>query len=113
MEAKSLRSLMIKHFGFLEEDYGFTYESSSCNHASCRYVKSTLAIEIQHMNGQLKVLFLRKEESKSLAEVMSELLKKEFLYPEHFSSWVLSMGDVDSRLAYDANLIKVYAKDIL
>jgi hypothetical protein len=35
------------------------------------------------------------------------------MYPEYFSSWVLSMGDVDSRLAYDAKLMKEYATDIL
>ncbi|CAA6812120.1 MAG: Unknown protein [uncultured Sulfurovum sp.] len=113
MEAKNLRSLMIKHFGFLEDDYGFTYDSESCNSTSCRYRKSNLEIEVQHMNGELNVLFIENKQMKSLPKVMTELLKNEFSYPEHFSSWVLSMGDVDSRLAYDAKLIREHGKDIL
>lgn len=113
MESKNLRSLIVKHFGFLEEDYEFTYDGSSCNSTSCRYTKNDLEIEIQHMNGELNVLFIKEEKTMSLPVVMTKLLKSEFTYPEHFSSWVLSMGDVDSRLAYDAKLMKEYAQEIL
>jgi len=112
MEAKNLRSLMIKHFGFLAENYGFRYDDTSCSSASCSYVKNDLKIEVQHMNGALNLLFISKETTKSLPELMSEVLKSEFTYPAHFSSWVLSMGDVDSRLAYDAKLMQKYADEI-
>ena len=108
METKNLKNLVIKHFSFLERDYGFSYNASSH-----RYVKRDLEVEVAHVSGELTVLLISKEKTKSLTAVLSELLKKEFTYPEHFSSWVLSMGDVDSRLAYDAKLMKKYATDIL
>jgi hypothetical protein len=108
MEAKNLKNLVVKHFDFLQGDYGFTYNASSH-----RYVKYDLEIEVQHMSGEINVLFISKEKTKSLLGVISELVKKEFTYPEHFSSLVLSMGDVDSRLAYDAKLMKKYGSDIL
>jgi hypothetical protein len=108
MEAKNFRNLMFKHFSFLEEDYGFKYHKSSH-----RYVKNSLEIEVEHQNGELTVLFISEKKVNSLIEVLSQLLVKEFMYPEYFSSWVLSMGDVDSRLAYDAKLMKEYATDIL
>ncbi len=108
MEVKNLKSLVLKHFYFLVEEYGFNYNASSY-----RYVKDNLEIEVEHKNGELNVLFISKKEIKSLTIVMSELLKKEFSYPKHFSTWVLSMGDVDSRLSYDAKIIKAYAEDIL
>jgi len=108
MEAKNLKNLVVKHFDFLQGDYGFKYNASSH-----RYVKYDLEVEVQHMSGELNVLFTSKEKTKSLPDVISEFLKKDFTYPEHFSSWVLSMGDVDSRLAYDAKLMKKYATDIL
>lgn len=108
MEAKNLKNLVVQHFDFLQGDYGFKY-----NATSHRYVKHDRIIEIQHISGELNILFTFKEKTKSLTTVMSELLKKEFTYPEHFSSWVLSMGDVDSRLAYDAKLMKRYGTDIL
>lgn len=113
MKAKNLRSLLVKHFGFLGEEYGFVYDASSCNNASCRYVKNNFEVEVQHIRGELNVLLIRNQNKQSLPEVMTLLLKKEFTYPEHFSSWVISMGDVDSRLAYDAKLMKKYAKEIL
>lgn len=113
MKAKNLRSVLVKHFGFLEESHGFTYDDSSSKHGSCSYVKKDLRIEVQHMNAELKVLFISKQETKSLLKVMTSLLKRDFSYPEHFSSLVLSMGDVESRLAYDAKLMKKYGKEIL
>ncbi|CAA6802757.1 MAG: Unknown protein [uncultured Sulfurovum sp.] len=108
MEAKNLKNLIVKHFDFLQGDYGFKYNASSH-----RYVKRELEVEVQHTSGELNVLLTSKKSTKSLPDVISELLEKEFTYPEHFSSWVLSMGDVDSRLAYDAKLMKEYAEDIL
>ena len=108
MEAKNLTNLIVKHFDFLQGDYGFQYKSSSH-----RYVRHDIEIEVQHTSGELNVLFISEKKTKSLISRVSELLKREFNYPEHFSSLVLSMGDVDSRLAYDAKLMKEYAKDIL
>ena len=108
MEAKNLKNLTVKHFDFLEDIYGFTYNSSSH-----RYVRSDLEIEVQHMGGALDVFFVSKKKKQSLSERLGEVLKKEFIYPEHFLSWVFSMGDVDSRLAYDAKLMKEYSKEIL
>jgi uncharacterized phosphosugar-binding protein len=108
METKNIRNLTVKHFGFLQESYGFKYnELSHC------YVRPELEIEVQHTSGALNVFFVSKSKMKSLAEVVSELLNKEFTYPAYFSSLVFSMGDVDSRLAYDAKLMKEYATDIL
>ena len=108
MEAKNLKNLVVKHFDFLEELYGFKYNAIS----HC-YLKSDLEIEVRHISGELNVFFVSKSKTKSLSEVLSGLLNKEFTYPEYFSSLVLSMGDVDSRLAYDAKLMKKYATDIL
>ena len=108
MEAKNLNNLIVKHFDFLQGDYGFKYKSN--NHS---YVRHDIELEVQHVSGELTVLFTSQKKTKSLEEIISELLNKEFTYPEHFSSLVLSMGDVDSRLAYDAKLMKQYAKDIL
>ena len=108
MGTKNLQNLTVKHFDFLQESYGFKYNASSH-----RYVKSELEIEVQHTSGELNVFFVSKSKIKSLAEVLSDLLNKEFTYPSPFSSLVFSMGDVDSRLAYDAKLMKEYAKDIL
>jgi hypothetical protein len=76
-------------------------------------VKRDLEVEVQHSSGELNVLLISKQRTKSLPEVMAKLLKKEFSYPKHFSSLVLSMGDVDSRLAYDSKLMKEHAIDIL
>ncbi|CAA6810813.1 MAG: Unknown protein [uncultured Sulfurovum sp.] len=108
MEAKNLKNLMVKHFDFLQRDYGFKYNASSN-----RYVKKELEVEVQHKGGALDVLLISQKQINLLPNVISKLLKKEFTYPEHFSSWIFSMGDVDSRLAYDAKLMKEYAKDIL
>jgi hypothetical protein len=108
MGAKNLKNLVVKHFDFLQGDYDFKY-----NDSSHRYVKHDLEVEIQHISGELNVLLISKKKTKSLPLIISELLKKEFTYPEHFSSLVLSMGDVDSRLAYDAKLMKKYGSDIL
>jgi hypothetical protein len=108
MVSKNLSNLIVKHFDFLKEDYGFKYNALS----HC-YVKGDLEVEVEHKSGELNVWMISKKKTKSLLSVISEALKKEFTYPEYFSSMVLSMGDVDSRLAYDAKLIKEYARDIL
>ena len=108
MGTKNLQNLTVKHFDFLQESYGFKY-----NALSHRYLKSELEIEVTHRSGELNVFFVSKNKTKSLVKVLSELLKKEFTYPSYFSPLVFSMGDVDSRLAYDAKLMKEYAKDIL
>ena len=108
MGTKNLQNLTVKHFDFLQVFYGFKYNASSHS-----YVRDDLEIDVEHKNGELTVFVVRDEQRKSLTECLSELLKKEFTYPEPFSSLVLSMGDVDSRLAYDAKLMKKYAKDIL
>ncbi len=108
MKVKNLNNLLVKHFDFLQRDYDFKYNASSYH-----YVKNDLEIEVQHMSGKLNIVIISRGERSTLIERISAFLKKEFTYPEHFSSWVLSMGDVDSRLAYDAKLLKKYAKDIL
>jgi len=108
MEARSLESLVLKHFDFLRKSYGFKYDKS----LNC-YFKNKLKISIQHENGELNLIFLTNEKSIKFVDLMSQLLQKKFSYPEYFSSWVLSMGDVDSRLAYDAKLIKEHTQELL
>jgi hypothetical protein len=108
METKNLQNLTMKHFDFLQVSHGFKY-----NALSHRYIKSELEIEVEHSSGELNVFFFLNNKKKLLSERLSELLKREFTYPDYFSSLVLSMGDVDSRLAYDAKLMKEYATDIL
>lgn len=107
MGSKSLFNLIVKHFKFLQEDYDFSFDS-----ASYRYFNENVAIQIQHSSGELNVFFTSAGVTESLPEKMSKVLKKEFRYPEHFSPWVLSMGDVDSRLAYDAKVIKESANKL-
>lgn len=108
MGTKNLFNLTIKHFDFLKEEYGFSFDSDSHH-----YVREDVKVEIEHISGALNVLFISKGTVESLPEKMSKILEEEFHYPEHFSPWVLSMGDVDSRLAYDAKIIKQYAPEIL
>jgi len=107
MEARSLESLVLKHFDFLSQDYGFEYDKS----LNC-YFKDRLKIEVQHENGELNLTFLTNDKSIKFTDLMSQVLQKKFTYPEYFSSWVLSMGDVDSRLAYDAKLIKEHTQEL-
>jgi len=104
METKNLANLIVKHFDFLTQEHGFEYDISAH-----QYSKEKLQIEVQHVSGELNVLFKVDKKSTSFEEVMSVILKRAFTYPDHFSSWVLSMGDVDSRLAYDAKLMKEHA----
>ena len=108
MEPKSLENLFAKHFDFLTKEYGFKYDASSH-----RYFKKDYEIIAQHENGELNLIFIINQKTTMFIEIMSRLLGREFTYPEHFTSWVLSMGDVDSRLAYDAKLIKANAQEIL
>ena len=108
METKNLKNLLIKHFGFLEKDYGFSYNADT----NC-YVNKELELVVEHKSGELTVLLVSKKNRTPLLSVLGKFLKEELSYPEPFSSFILSMGDVDSRLAYDAKLLKQYAKDIL
>lgn len=108
MGTKNLFNLIVKHFSFLQEDYDFSFDS-----ASHRYFNENIAIQVQHSSGELNVFFTSAGVTESLPEKMSRILEKEFSYPEHFSPWVLSMGDVDSRLAYDAKVIKESADKLL
>jgi len=108
MKTKNLKNLVIKHFGFLEEEYGFSH-SADAN----AYEKKSLTIAVEHESGELTVSLVSKNKSMPLLDFLGELLKEEVVYPEQFSSFILSMGDVDSRLAYDAKLLKQYAKEIL
>ena len=108
MKTKNLQNLMIKHFNFLQKDYGFKYDSLFKS-----YVRFELKIEVEHKNGELNLFVFVEDKKFFLIDYINEVLKKYFTYPAHFSSLVFSMGDVDSRLAYDAKLMKKYAKDIL
>ena len=107
MEARSLESLVLKHFDFLCKDYAFKYDES----LNC-YFKERLKIEVHHENGELNLTFVTNGKSLKFTDLMSHILQEKFMYPEYFSSWVLSMGDVDSRLAYDAKLIKEHAQEL-
>jgi len=104
METKNLQNLVLKHFDFLRQDYGFEHEKKSNS-----YKKNDFTIEVEHENGELNIIF-KETKGKELffVDIMTTLTGEEFLYPAHFSSWILSMGDVDSRLAYDAKLMKEY-----
>jgi len=109
MRTKNLKSLVVKHFDFLAKEQGFVYEGDKNV-----YSKKFLSIEIRHENGELRTLFIEKDNSEqALEEVLSKIMGRDFTYPDHFSPWVLSMGDVDSRLAYDAKLIKEYCSELL
>jgi len=108
METKNLKNLVIKHFGFLEEEYGFKH-SANAN----AYEKQGLNVVVEHESGELKVLLVSEKKRIPLLSAIGEFLEEEVDYPEQFFPLILSMGDVDSRLAYDAKLLKQYAKDIL
>jgi hypothetical protein len=104
MRTKNLKSLVVKHFDFLAKEHGFVYEGDKN-----AYSKKNLSIEIRHENGELRTLFIEKDNREQrLEEVLGQIMGRDFTYPDHFSPWVLSMGDVDSRLAYDAKLIREY-----
>lgn len=109
MRTKNLKSLVVKHFDFLAKEHGFVYKGDKN-----AYSKEVLSIEIRHEHGELKTLFIEKDNSEQmLEEVLSKIMGRDFAYPDHFSPWVLSMSDVDSRLAYDAKLIKEYCSELL
>ena len=107
METKNLTNLVIKHFGFLEE-YGFSHSVDAKG-----YEKQALKIVVEHESGELMVSIVSEEKRKPLLDFLGEHLNVEACYPDQFSSFILSMGDVDSRLAYDAKLLKQYAEDVL
>jgi hypothetical protein len=107
-ESKNLGNLIVKHFSFLVDEHEFVYNASLH-----RYSKSNLGFEIEHNMGELKLFFLINKKRITFEKRVSEVKGKNFIYPSHFSSWVLSMGDVDSRLAYDAKLIKEYVAELL
>jgi len=107
METKNLKNLVIKHFGFLEE-HGFSHAVNANT-----YAKQGLNVVVEHESGELRVLLVSEKKRISLLGAIGEFLEEEVDYPQQFFPLVLSMGDVDSRLAYDAKLLKQYAKDIL
>ena len=108
MESRNLKNLVIKHFGFLEKEYGFSHAVNAN-----AYEKQTLKVVVEHESGELRVLLVSKKKRTPLLGAIGEFLKEKVEYPEHFLPFILTMGDVDSRLAYDAKLLKQYAKDIL
>jgi len=102
METKNLQSLVLKHFDFLKRDYAFNHDEMSNS-----YSKKNFMVKIEHANGELNVLFKKFNGKEAFfLDILTTLVGEEFLYPDYFSSWILSMGDVDSRLAYDAKLMK-------
>jgi len=107
METKNLKNLVIKHFGFLEE-YGFSYSADTNT-----YKNQALKIVVEHESGELRVLLVSEKKRISLLCAIGEFLEEEVDYPEQFFPLIFSMGDVDSRLAYDAKLLKQYAEDVL
>jgi len=107
MKARSLESLVLKHFDFLRQNQGFKYDTS----LKC-YSKDRLKIKVQHENGKLNLMFLTDKKSINFVDLMSQIGAKKFTYPEYFLPWVLSMGDVESRLAYDAKLIKEHIREL-
>jgi len=102
METKNLQSLVLKHFDFLKQDYAFEHDVKSNS-----YKKKNFTVKVEHANGELNVLFKNINGKEAFfLDILTTLVGEEFSYPDHFSSWILSMGDVDSRLAYDAKLMK-------
>jgi hypothetical protein len=107
-ESKNLGNLIVKHFSFLVDEHEFVY-----NALLYQYSKPNLGFEIEHNSGELKLFFLIKKKRISFEKRVGEVKRETFIYPSHFSNWVLSMGDVDSRLAYDAKLMKAYSSELL
>ena len=108
MEPKTLKSLVVRHFDFLRRDYGFEYDVG--RH---RYFKKSNEFRVVHENAKLKLFLTFNHKLSTLEEVMRIVTKRDFIYPQYFSSFVLSMSDVDSRLAYDAKLIQEHAHELL
>ena len=107
MQVKNLESLFLKHFDFLRKDYGFEYDASSN-----RYFKGNQEFQVQHENGELKLWLSDNQKRVTIEEFMSSVENRDFTYPENFTSFIISMGDVDSRLAFDSKLIKEHINKI-
>ena len=108
MEPKTLESLVVRHFDFLRRDYGFEYDVGRY-----QYLKKSDKVRVVHENAELKLFLTFNHKLSTLEEVMSVVKQRDFSYPHYFSSFVLTMSDVDSRLAYDAKLIQEHAHELL
>ena len=101
MRVRNLESLFLKHFDFLRKDYGFEYDV-----LSNRYFKGNQVFQVQHENGELKLWLSHHQKRVLMEEFMSSVENRDFTYPENFIPFIISMGDVDSRLALDSKLVK-------
>ena len=111
MQSKKIEDLVSKHFDFLREKYGFTVDSSGLN-----FTKEDLSIGVQHAHGALNILFTIKGRQFRLfyfPDVLTKVTGEPFSYPEHFFSVVITMGDVNSRLAYDAKMMQNHCQEVL
>ncbi len=107
MQVRNLKNLFLKHFDFLRKDYGFEYDA-----LSNRYFKGNQVFQAQHENAELKLWLSYNQKIVTIEEFMCSVENRDFIYPENFIPFVISMGDVDSRLAFDSKLVKKYAKKI-
>ncbi len=107
MRVRNLESLFLKHFDFLRKDYGFEYDV-----LSNRYFKGNQVFQVQHERGKLKLWLSHHQKRVLMEEFMRSVDNREFTYPENFIPFIISMGDVDSRLAYDSRLIKEHINEI-
>ena len=101
MRVRNLKSLFLKHFDFLRRDYGFEYDASTN-----RYFKGDQEFHVQHENAELKLWLSHNQKRVTIEEFMSSVENRDFTYPENFMPIIITMGDVDSRLAFDSKLIK-------
>ncbi len=101
MRVRNLENLFLKHFDFLRKDYGFEYDASLN-----RYFKGNQEFQVQHEHGELKLWLSYNQKRVTIEEFMSSVENRDFTYPENFIPIVISMGDVDSRLAFDSKLVK-------
>ena len=107
MQVKNLESLFLKHFDFLRKDYGFEYDA-----LSNRYFKGNQVFQAQHEKGKLKLWLSHNQKRVTMEGFMRSVENRNFTYPENFIPFIISMGDVDSRLGYDVKLIKQHAQEI-
>ena len=101
MRVRNLESLFLKHFDFLRKDYGFEYDALSNS-----YFKGNQVFQAQHEHGELKLWLSHNQKRVTIEEFMRNVKNRDFTYPEYFIPFVISMGDVDSRLAFDSKLVK-------
>ena len=101
MRVRNLENLFLKHFDFLRKDYGFEYDA-----LSNRFFKGNQIFQVQHERGKLKLWLSHNQKRVTIEEFMCSVENRDFTYPENFIPFVISMGDVDSRLAFDSRLVK-------